>query len=269
MLLEFDKADVMTFADRKIPVTDVLNAKLKYKICVRFDGALELVANNVEGDYWIPDEKFNWNLKEKFNVLTPADYADPLDKKFSFFVGNSALLKTSKLRHFEYQYIECDYIEGVGKPAIVSNTVLEVITNSKSNDRIGYCIRRNHGNHKEDLCVQSFNPIDVHFHTDDGWYSQAVLFKKHSKNRLVLMGQQNNDIGALAIPELYFEETFNRFTDNDVIFHEKDYVKDFIKHNLAYCEEAKDFYVPQQSTYACKECMKIAQNLIEENENLV
>lgn len=69
----------------------------------------------------------------------------------------------------------------------------------------------------------------------------------------------------MAIPELYFEENYNRFTDQGDIFHEKDYVQDFIKHNLVYCEEAKDFYVPQNATYACKECMKIAQNLIDQN----
>lgn len=68
---------------------------------------------------------------------------------------------------------------------------------------------------------------------------------------------------------LYFASNYNRVLDRDVNFHEKDYVKDFIKHNLDYCEEAKDFYIPEITTYACKDCMKIAQDYIKQNQDTV
>lgn len=272
MLLEFGNQDEMYFADRKIPVIDVLNPDLKYKICVRFDGALELVDAGIDGGYWIPDPKFNWNLTEKFNALTPKDFSDPWGRRISFFVGHAAFLKKSSIRYFKYTSIDCDYIEGIGKETTVSGSLLQLITDkrSTSNDKIGYCILRNGRNRKEDICVQSFHPIDVHFHSDEGWYSQGVLFNRHTKNRLVLMGEQNMDVGALAIPELYFEQNYMQCSEQDVIFHEQDYVKEFIEHNLVYCEEAKDFYVPQDpNKHCCKDCMKIAQHLIEQNQNFI
>lgn len=152
MLLELSKTDEITFADRKLQLVDVLNAGSKYKICVRFDCALELVDSNITEEFFISDPKFNWNLNEKFNVLAPKDYSDGLDKKFAFFVGNSSLLKTSMLRNFKYQFVECDYIEGIEKERTISNTILELITDKRSNDKIGYCVRRNHGSVKKDLC---------------------------------------------------------------------------------------------------------------------
>lgn len=264
MALEFSKTDEIMFGDRIIPVIDVLNPQLKYKICIRFDGALELVDNAIVEPYWILDPKFNWKLKEEFNVLTPTEFLDPWRREISFFVGNPAVLNMDMINYFKYQYVDCDLIEEIGKQTSVSNTLFEAITDkrSQSNDRIGYCVRRVR-NRMNDLRIQSFHPIDVHSHSDDGWYNQAVLYKKALKNRLVLMGAQNRAVAALAIPELYFEENFNRDTEYFTDFHGKDYVKEFIEHNLAFCEEAKEFYAAKYPQYNyCKECRAIAQHLL-------
>lgn len=67
MSLEIQEADKITFAHCKVYVSEVLNPSLEYKLCCRFDGAVELVENNK--DYWIEDPRFNWSVKQQFNVL--------------------------------------------------------------------------------------------------------------------------------------------------------------------------------------------------------
>lgn len=85
------------------------------------------------------------------------------------------------------------------------------------------------------------------------------------------MGEQDNIVGRLAISEEIWEDEEDPWSganceyDDDfdgskgrATFHKKDYVRDFIKHNLIYCEEAQEFYIPTESPkydYHCKECI--------------
>lgn len=57
-MLKIREKDRILFSDCKIHVSDVLEPNLKYKLCFRFDGGLELVETDKK--YWIEDGvKFN------------------------------------------------------------------------------------------------------------------------------------------------------------------------------------------------------------------
>lgn len=263
MSLDIQNKDVITFGDCKVDADVVLDSAKEFKLCIRFDGAVELFGG--DSDYWFTDMKFHWHPNQMFNILDCYDnsstkYSD--DSSIVFFIGNRSLLRKVPKKYRKYQFVECDYIDGKDKLPTKSMDKLEFVVDKRSKIRIGYMIRRPN----VDFHIQSYNAIDVHFHSDEGYYSQAVLFDKVNKNRLVMLGHQNGYAGPKGIPEMIFEVNYDRKVDNDV--HEKEYVREFIKSNLMNCEEAKGFYIPENTKYACKCCMKIAQEIIGEMESL-
>lgn len=271
MSLDIRNKDVITFGDCKVDADAVFNPAKKFKLCIRFDGAVELV--EADGDYWFTDWKFHWHLKQKFNVLIcdsgdqspeSSDYENyrscNLDENVAFFVGNRSLLRKGEKKDREYQFVECDYIDGKDKPPRKSTDKLELVVDKRLNVRIGYVLREE--NLDKHFSIQSYNPIDVHVHCDEGYYHQAVLFDKVNKNRLVMLGHQNGTAGPEGIPEMIYIDNYDRKVDKDE--HDKEYVREFIKSNVINCEEAIDFYIPNNPTiYTCKSCTKIAQEVID------
>lgn len=235
MSLEIRDKDVITFGDCKVDGDTVLDSAKQFKLCIRFDGAVELV--EASGDYWFTDIKFNWHPVQKFNVLNCYDNSRGKyrsDEDIAFFIGNLPLLRRVPKKHRKYQFVECDYIDGEDKPPAISTDKLEFVIDKRKKVRIGYMIRRS--NIGTNFHIQSYNAIDVHFHSDEGYYSQAVLFDKVNKNRLVMLGHQNEYAGAIGIPEMIFEDNYDKKVDKE--FHENEYVRDFIRSNLIHCEEA-------------------------------
>lgn len=57
-----------------------------------------------------------------------------------FFIGNLSGLQKCKKKHLQYQFVECDFIEGIGKLPINSKNILEIITDKRSSERIGCAI---------------------------------------------------------------------------------------------------------------------------------
>lgn len=164
-------------------------------------------------------------------------------------------------KYRKYQFVECDYIDGKDKPLRKSTDKLELVEDNRSNVRIGYMIR------DQEFDIQSYNPIDVHAHSDEGCYDQAVLFDKTNKNRLVMLGHQNGFAGPEGIPGMIFIHNFDPQVDNDNV-HDKEYTREFIRSNLINCEDAKEFYIPNnQNMFTCKGRIKIAQDVINAMES--
>lgn len=116
MSLDIRDEDVITFGDCKVDADSVLDPKKKFKLCIRFDGAAEIV--EVTDDYWFTNTKFHWHPKQKFNVKfnchkanrSPEtsdddyDYDDfgfvrykELDDGVVLFIGDRSMLRSSKV----------------------------------------------------------------------------------------------------------------------------------------------------------------------------